>query len=97
MTITTRVKNEEATISLGASFDFESVQAFRDAYNENPADKYTVDFRITEYMDSSGLGMLLNMRRHLDVAQQCITLINCRPQIKRVFHISHLEKIFSIS
>lgn len=83
-------------IFLDKKFDFESVNDFRKAYTDNAASEYMVDFRNTEYMDSSGLGMLLNMKRHFEDNNARILLINCRPQIKKILMISRFDKKFII-
>jgi len=83
------------TISISGRFDFEIVQEFRNAYAEHKNLNYIIDMRATEHMDSSALGMLLNMRRTLgDNAK--IAIINCRPQIKKILTISRFDKKFNL-
>ena len=96
MTLVTRINDDVMTIQLGKKFDFDYISEFRDAYIEAAAKAYIVDFRDTEYMDSSGLGMLLNMRRHLGGDGVSIKLVNCRPQVKKVLLISRFETKFNI-
>lgn len=93
----TNIKNGEVNISLDNQFDFDSVEVFRRAYVDNSGKSYVVDFRNTEYMDSSGLGMLINMRRYLGDGAVPIKLINCRSQVKKVLKISRFERQFEIS
>lgn len=95
MALAISIQNNTVTITLDNRFDFDSVEEFRRAYSDNAATYYIVDFRHTDYMDSSGLGMLLNMRRHVGGAAD-IKLSNCRPQVKRVLLISRFETEFSI-
>lgn len=90
-------KGGEITITLGSKFDFDEIESFRRSYVDASGTSYIVDFRNTEYMDSSGLGMLLNMRRHLGDGDVPIKLINCRSQVKKVLMISRFETKFSIS
>ena len=98
MSISTTLNNDELTITLGDKFDFDTVDIFRDAYTDKKASRYIIDFRSTEYMDSSGLGMLLNMKRHLEEEGiNTIKLINCRLQIKKILLISRFESKFIIS
>ncbi|MEE8057498.1 MAG: STAS domain-containing protein [Pseudomonadales bacterium] len=97
MSLTTREIDDVVTIGLDSKFNFGSVEGFRDAYTNSNGKAYIVDFRNTEYMDSSGLGMLLNMRRHLGDGATSIKLINCRPQVKKVLMISRFESKFDIS
>ncbi|MCR8923963.1 STAS domain-containing protein [Dasania sp. GY-MA-18] len=98
MPIATSQQEQEFTITLDEKFNFDSVEQFREAYTDKNAETYIVDFRATEYMDSSGLGMLLNMRRYLTEKNiSTIKLINCRPQIKKVLIISRFESKFIIA
>lgn len=83
------------TISITGRFDFEMVQEFRSAYADKKAGSYVIDMRGTEHMDSSALGMLLNMRKSLGENAD-ISIINCRPQIKKILTISRFDKKFKI-
>lgn len=96
MTLAINLQNEVVTITLDNRFDYDSVEEFRRAYSENSGQSYIVDFRHTDYMDSSGLGMLLNMRRFLHEGAIPIKLTNCRPQVKKVLVISRFDTEFSI-
>ncbi|MBV1919406.1 MAG: STAS domain-containing protein [Pseudomonadales bacterium] len=87
--------NAELTISIVGRFDFELVQEFRAAYTDKKGARYTIDMRATEHMDSSALGMLLNMRKTLGESAK-ISIVNCRPQIKKILTISRFDKKFSI-
>ena len=97
MALTTNISNGVVTVTLDQQFNFDSVNDFRSAYSDVSAGSFIVDFRNTEYMDSSGLGMLLNMRRHLGDGQTPIKLVNCRPQVKKVLKISRFETKFEIN
>lgn len=98
MSIQISKQGDLATIKLDGKFDFDSVQPFRDAYSSyKDCRNFLIDFRDTDYMDSSGLGMLINMRRELGEEQATIKLVNCRPQIKKVLLISRFDKYFEIN
>ncbi len=96
MSFNTSLKDNILTITLGNKFDFDSIEDFQKTYIDSNAKEYTIDFRNTEYMDSSGLGMLLNMKRKLG-ENISITLTNCRPQIKKVLVISRFEQKFKLA
>lgn len=96
MSVVVKSREGTTTITLGNTFDFDSVDEFRSAYSQNQGTNYIVDFRHTDYMDSSGLGMLLNMRRHLGDGNVPIQLVNCRPQVAKVLAISRFETKFDI-
>ena len=89
---------DELVIAISGRFDFTQVKEFRDAYSDdsvgNPR-SYVVDLRETEHMDSSALGMLLNMRKHLGDSAP-IRIANSRPQIKKILTISRFDKKFNI-
>ena len=83
------------TINISDRFDFEVVQEFRDSYSDHKDIDYIIDMRATEHMDSSALGMLLNMRKSLGDNTK-VSIINCRPQIKKILTISRFDKKFDI-
>jgi len=88
-------KNDnDVVIHLHNKFDFSGADDFKNAYEEYDGDNYIIDFRDTDYMDSSGLGMLLNMKRNLP--GKPISLINCKAQIKKILIISRFEEQFTI-
>jgi len=87
--------NSTVTISIAGRFDFELVQEFRSTYADKQDMSYVIDMRDTEHMDSSALGMLLNMRKTLG-ADTKISIINCRPQIKKILTISRFDKKFDL-
>ena len=89
--------NNELVISISGKFDFTQVKDFRDAYTsgEYGNTDYVVDLQETVHMDSSALGMLLNMRKHLG-DKTSINIANSRPQIKKILTISRFDKKFSI-
>ncbi|WP_199609449.1 STAS domain-containing protein [Flocculibacter collagenilyticus] len=86
------------TLKIRGKFDFNLVQAFRAAYAEvgdnNP--NVVVDLRETDYMDSSALGMLLNMQKTIKGRVDNISIVNCKPQIKKILQISRFDKKFDI-
>lgn len=86
------------TIEIKGKFDFNFVQDFRNAYSniEGSLDTVVVDLRETDYMDSSALGMLLNMQKSLSGKVNKIKISNCRPQIKKILQISRFDKKFDI-
>ncbi|WP_440053584.1 STAS domain-containing protein [Pseudoalteromonas sp. T1lg65] len=86
------------TIQIRGKFDFNLVQSFRQAYAElhENTKKVVVDLRDTDYMDSSALGMLLNMKKTLGTSVDSIQISNCRPQLKKILQISRFDKKFEI-
>ena len=100
MTVETKLtENDELlVISIKGSFDFSMLDDFRVAYTRE-IDKSTrviIDMRDTLSINSSALGMLLNMQRHLDKADGEIKIINCNDVVKKIFSITHFNKKFNI-
>jgi len=87
MSLSIEEENNVITIFTNKKFDFTISDDFKKAYQENIENQYIIDFRETDYIDSSGLGMLLNMKR----------TINCKPQVKRVLAISRFDEQFTIT
>ncbi|MCC2604483.1 STAS domain-containing protein [Planctobacterium marinum] len=86
------------TIILDDKFDFSKVQEFRDAYAEDIESVSTVivDLGHTEYMDSSALGMLLNMQKSLKEQVSDFQIVNSRPAVAKILQISRFDKKFTI-
>lgn len=92
--------NQQQTliIEMGEKFDFSKVEAFRSAYQDLDSDvkHITVDLAKTEYMDSSALGMLLNMQKVLTQRTLTFSIENSRPPVERILKISRFDKKFII-
>lgn len=88
----------ELTIYLDDKFDFAKVQEFRELYSSDceAVTKVTVDLANTEYMDSSALGMLLNMQKTLKEQVEEFFIINPRPPVQKILQISRFDKKFTI-
>lgn len=86
------------TIILDDKFDFGKVQDFREAYTSGSegVTKIVVDLANTEYMDSSALGMLLNMQKTLQGQVTEFHIINSRPPVAKILQISRFDKKFTI-
>lgn len=101
MSIETFVKDNGGTlvIRLDNKFDFGKVQDFRTAYAELDAGVkcIEVDLVSTDYMDSSALGMLLNMQKSLSDKNLTYRITNVRPQVARILSISRFDKKFDIA
>ena len=98
LTTSTSADGKTFNILIKGKFDFNLVQDFRLAYANvgGDIDNVIVDLRETEYMDSSALGMLLNMQKLLSENVSNFKISNCRPQIKKILQISRFDKKFDI-
>jgi anti-anti-sigma factor len=83
-------------IAIKGRFDFNLLQSFRDAYADQQGNngQFVIDLAQTEYIDSSALGMLLNMKNHLGADDRQIEIRNCQPNLIKIFTIAHFDKKF---
>ena len=92
MEITSSYQNQGKVlvIDVGTKFDFSKVEGFRNAYSElnDGVTHIAVDLSRTEYMDSSALGMLLNMQKTLAGKELSYSIENARPQVAKILKIS---------
>jgi len=94
-----RDDNRTLVIDVGEKFDFSKVEDFRLAYQHlgDEVNHIAIDLGKTEYMDSSALGMLLNMQKNLVDRMMSFSIENSRPQVERILRISRFDKKFTIS
>ncbi len=92
------VNDSTFNIKIGERFDFSLVTEFRNTYEDlDPrVNQIDIDLAATQYMDSSALGMLLNMQKILAERQLTYWILNTRPQIARILQISRFNKKFDI-
>lgn len=97
-TVNVKKEGNDLVISITGRFDFNILQAFRDAYatQNGTGIHYVVDLAKTDYIDSSALGMLLNMKNHLNAADGVIAIKNCQPNLQKIFSIAHFDKKFKM-
>jgi anti-anti-sigma factor len=88
---------QQLTISISGRFDFASHEDFRRAYEGMGSEqRYVVDLRGANYLDSSALGMLLLLRDHAGGERSRIHLINCHSDVIKILAISNFDKLFKI-
>jgi anti-anti-sigma factor len=94
--VTSTQNGQNVTISIVGRFDFNILQLFRESYSEhgNTDLKFSLDLAQTDYIDSSALGMLLNMKNHLGAEDCAIEVKNCQPNLMKIFSIAHFDKKF---
>ncbi|HAS6346434.1 STAS domain-containing protein [Vibrio sp. IRLE0018] len=98
MSVMKEVDNAKNTVTLAieGAFGFNLVQEFRNAYSPHLNSQFIIDLRKVDYIDSAGLGMLLNMQKHLNSADGRIKIINTLPQVRKILLISRFDKKFQI-
>lgn len=90
----------EVELALDEVFDFKRVEEFRKSYEQidgSKVKKISINFGQTKYMDSSALGMLLNIQSYFKSFDVKITIVNAKDQIKKILSISRFDQRFEIS
>ena len=104
MSISTRFSADKKvyTISIEGDFEFSRLNEFRKAYtdehneNEIQSAKIVIDLDKTNTIDSSALGMMLNMQKTLNKADREISIINSNDIVAKILHITNFEKKFNV-
>ncbi len=98
MAVNTNESGDVVTIKVDGRFDFATHQDFQRAYKAYPKGEkqYVVDLAGTEYMDSSAMGMLLQLREHADSAKR-IALNNGNEGIREILKIANFDKLFEVA
>jgi anti-sigma B factor antagonist len=55
-----------------------------------------VDLSGVEFLDSTGLGVLVGIHHRLQAHDGTITLVSAGDRLSRVFHVTRLDKLFEI-
>jgi anti-anti-sigma factor len=90
---------KELTIYLDGKFDFTKVNLLRLAYLESNegVSSIVINLQKTEWMDSSALGALVNMRKSLGHSVKSFKISDCRPEVLKILKIAHFGQLFKIS
>ena len=95
------VWQEKVIISLRGKLNLESVSFLRKdltkAIDGNDRPLYEFDLSKLDYMDSSGVGLLLQLHKKLEAAGKAMAFTNVNDEIMHIFKVAGLEKILSIS
>lgn len=102
MAVTQQVFEEGKVVLINISgrFDYETSQAFRDAYRHLPdreGVKYRIDLSDASYMDSSALGMLLLLREHAKSHGGAVIIERPGEQIDKILKVANFEQLFTIN
>ena len=99
MSVSTTVSSDknEVTIQVTGRFDFSTHRDFVKAYKEYPkgAVSFVVDLKGADYMDSSAMGMLLQLREY-GKSDKNVQLINGNEGILEILRIANFDKLFTI-
>ncbi|MEJ2622269.1 MAG: STAS domain-containing protein [Candidatus Thiodiazotropha sp.] len=100
MSIPSELSEDEKTVTLKITgrFDFSTHQDFMQAYKAYPKGEkcFVVDLTETDYLDSSAMGMLLQLREHSAVVENNVVLKNGNEAVLEILQIANFGKLFTI-
>jgi anti-anti-sigma factor len=98
--VTSTKQGNVLEIAISGRFDFSILQDFRNAYSldiEGPIDKVIIDLARSEHMDSSGMGLLLTLKKELSMESGSVELQHCRPHIRDALLAARLDHFFKVN
>jgi len=90
---------EEVTLALEGRFDFSQHKEFSSAYKafEKGVKRFVVDLSQVQYMDSSAMGMLLQLRDYAQKGDnEGVVLANPTAGVADILRIANFEKLFKV-
>jgi anti-anti-sigma factor len=98
ITVVESADKRQILLKVTGRFDFSSHYEFSTAYKQYPkgARQFVVDLADTEYMDSSSMGMLLQLKEHAS-GETPVSLINANDAVREILQIANFDKLFIIT
>jgi len=98
ITASASVDGKTLHIRMGQRFDFSAHSALRAAYaGDRPRfDTYIIDLRETTYMDSSALGMLLQLKEFAGGSTRSLQIKNANDSIREILSVANFDQLMQI-
>ena len=99
MEIKTRKEGEVVIISLEGEVDISATELIREKFKkllEEKKEAILVDMTKVSYIDSSGLGLLVEARQEMEKYSGEIKLFGLSSDVQKVFELTRLNNFFSI-
>ena len=89
---------EVVTIRVSGRFDFATHEAFLQAYRAyaRGEKRYVVDLKEAGYIDSSAMGMLLQLREYSENADDVELMIG-NDTVREILQIANFDKLFRVA
>ena len=92
-------QNKFWDVNLSGELDVSTSDKLKE-YLHKLADQEMLDMKINlenlEYIDSTGLGVMIGVLKKLKVGNKEIYIINPRSNVRKIFNITGLDKIFKV-
>ncbi len=97
--VETRTVNSQPVVTICGDVDLRSAPQLRRQLLSAPRTgdgSLLVDLSGVEYMDSSGVGTLVYVKREVEDRKGKVILIGLQPRVRSVLEITRLDKFFNI-
>ena len=86
------------TIEIHGKLDITLYKEFSDSYVDNigSVSRVIVDMGRVEYVDSSGLGMLLVLRERCGGDSSDIDIVNANSNVKKILETTNFQRLFNV-
>ncbi|MGH3430432.1 MAG: STAS domain-containing protein [Mycobacteriales bacterium] len=100
LTITTRSLDEYTVVSVAGEIDVYTAPQLREKLIDlvdSGEHHIIVDMRDVEFLDSTGLGVLVGTLKRVNSANGSLSLVCTQERILKIFRITGLERVFTIA
>jgi len=97
--VETTAVNNQPVVKVRGEVDLRTSPQLREALLESAqstSGPLLIDLSAVGYMDSSGVGTMVYVKREVERAGRRVVLIGLQPRVRSVFEITHLDKFFTI-
>ena len=97
--VETTAVNGVTVVRVSGDVDLQSSPQFRELLLDALAGSrgtLRIDLSQVHYMDSSGVGTMVYVKREVERAGRRVVLIGLQPRVRSVFEITHLDQFFTI-
>lgn len=99
LSLATRAVGDVTVLQVGGEVDIETSARLRErlvGLIEGGSRKVVVDLQQVDFMDSTGLGVLVGALRRLRAVNGTLALVCERESLLKIFRITALDRVFSI-
>lgn len=92
-------RNNRWEVKLMGELDIETSSELKEKINEMLEQQNTsiiINAEELEYLDSTGLGMLIGVLKRLKSDENDLVIVNAKPSILKLFTITGLNKVFTL-
>jgi len=90
--------SDSRAINLPSRFDYSYHKAFSDTYasilEDNSVNLIVIDFSRVEYVDSSGLGMLVMLHKKASAKSKKIKIKGAKGATEEILKVANMQKLF---